>query len=410
MEQQKTIRINFIKKALDSLPLPAAGKRTDYYDLTQRNLMIRVTSNGSKTFYVRRKIKGQSERILIGRYPDLSVEQARKSAATILSDIALGNNPQENKRRENDEPTLHDLFQNYLNGHARIRCVRVADMEKDFSRYFADWQDRKSSTIHRTDAQSRITSIHRDHGSGGANHALVLMKAVANWNIRHGYINGENPWAGIKAFRMKSRERFLLPDEMTRFFAVLNKLDSDVVRDYIKLSLLTGARQANVLSMRWEDINFDLAVWRIPLTKNGDSHTIPLTAPALAILNERHAKSQSEWVLPGKVPGCHLVEPKRVWHRLLADAKISDLRLHDLRRTLGSYMAIGNQSLQIIGKALGHKSTQATQIYARLTHDPVRKALEQAHADMLAAAGLASDNNVVALPLSDEDANQSSSG
>jgi integrase len=69
---------------------------------------------------------------------------------------------------------------------------------------------------------------------------------------------------------------------------------------------------------------------------------------------------------------------------------MEDFRLHDLRRTLGSYMAMGNQSLHMIGKVLGHKSPTATQIYSRFAHDPVRAAMEKAHADMLEAAGLLS--------------------
>ena len=62
--------------------------------------------------------------------------------------------------------------------------------------------------------------------------------------------------------------------------------------------------------------------------------------------------------------------------------KIEDLRLHDLRRTLGSYMAMNNQSLQIIGKVLGHKSPAATQIYSRLAFDPLRQAMENAQTSM----------------------------
>ena len=222
------------------------------------------------------------------------------------------------------------------------------------------------------------------------------MKAAVNWNLKHGYISGDNPWNAIKQYKIRARERFLLPSELERFFAAVNSLKNTTMRDYIKLSLMTGARQANVLGMRWEDIDFDLALWRIPLTKNGESHTVPLTRPALQILVERHAVRESEWVLPGKVKSKHLIEPKRTWRRLLDQAGITDLRIHDLRRSLGSYMAMNNQVLQIIGKALGHKSAQATQIYARLTADPVRAAMEQAQVNMLAAAGLSeSPRNVV---------------
>ncbi len=105
---------------------------------------------------------------------------------------------------------------------------------------------------------------------------------------------------------------------------------------------------------------------------------MPLTASAIELLNSRHATKSGPWVLPGKGGANHLVEPKRPWYKLLKDAKIKDLRLHDLRRTLASRMAMDNHSLQIIAKALGHKTIAATQIYSRLSNDPVRKAMESA--------------------------------
>ena len=78
----------------------------------------------------------------------------------------------------------------------------------------------------------------------------------------------------------------------------------------------------------------------------------------------------------------HLIDPKKAWSRILDRAKIKDLRIHDLRRTAGSYMAIKGVSSAIIGKALGHRSPRSTAIYARLTEDPVRQALEEAQAAM----------------------------
>jgi integrase len=140
--------------------------------------------------------------------------------------------------------------------------------------------------------------------------------------------------------------------------------------------------------MRWEQIDFDLAIWTIPLTKSGDSQTLPLPTFVLELLIARQEDRVSEWVFPGKGKTGHLVEPKMGWYNLLKAAEIEGLRIHDLRRTLGSYMAMGNQSLHMIGKVLGHRSPTATQIYSRLAHDPIRQAMEKAQNDMLAAAGL----------------------
>jgi hypothetical protein len=87
----------------------------------------------------------------------------------ILAEIAQGNNPKEAKRAEKDEPTLGEIFNNYMEGHARVNCVRTKDMERDFERYFSDWRNRKYRTIHRADVQSKVNNLHKHHGAGGAN-------------------------------------------------------------------------------------------------------------------------------------------------------------------------------------------------------------------------------------------------
>jgi integrase len=165
--------------------------------------------------------------------------------------------------------------------------------------------------------------------------------------------------------------------------------------------------------MRWEEINWPAATWRIPETKSGESVTVPLSAIGLGILETRKSSSKCEWVFPGKGATGHLVEPKTTWKRILEraaaiqkknwleanpamseadfdkefpNAGFRDLRIHDLRRTLGSWQAATGASLPIIGKSLGHKSLSATQIYARLNIDPVRAAVDKATDAMLLAA------------------------
>jgi integrase len=139
--------------------------------------------------------------------------------------------------------------------------------------------------------------------------------------------------------------------------------------------------------MRWEELNFERETWTIPRTKNDESVTVPLTAPALAILERRKTNATGPWVFPGAGKTGHLVEPKTAWKRILDRAGIQDLRLHDLRRTFGAYQACAGTSLPIIGESLGHKSLAATQIYARLNLDPVRASVTKAVQSMMLAAG-----------------------
>jgi integrase len=381
-------RINLSKKAISDLPTPPAGKRAEYYDTQVRGLMVRVSDKGHKAYYARRKQGGKSQRLLIGEFPETPLEEARKKALELCAAISRGNNPRK-KTLLRAEPTLGELLEAYLQEHARPRCLAAKEIEAVFRRYIRDWRDRKLMSISAADVQRRLNEIAKRHGKVPANHTLTYARAAINWCIKNALVSGENPWVGVKKFKTQPRERYLKPEELEKFFRLLKDLPNDSgIRDYIYISLFTGARKANVLGMRWEQIDFDLAIWTIPLTKSGDSQTLPLPTFVLELLIARHANRDSEWVFPGKGKTGHLVEPKMGWYNLLKAAEIEGLRIHDLRRTLGSYMAMGNQSLHMIGKVLGHKSPTATQIYSRLAHDPIRQAMEKAQNDMLAAAGL----------------------
>ena len=174
-------------------------------------------------------------------------------------------------------------------------------------------------------------------------------------------------------------------------YSALAEEENESARDYILLSLLTGARKSNVLAMRWDQINLEVGLWVIPKTKNGSSHTIPVVQQALEILKSRYANKISEWVFPGGGKSGHLEDPKKAWQRILKRAQINDLRIHDLRRSLGSWQASTGASLAIIGKTLAHRNVSTTAIYARLNIDPVRDAMNKATQAMWDAGSPLSD-------------------
>ncbi len=404
-------KFGFTKKLLDKLPLPTNGHRAYFYDSQTRGLALAVSPAGKKVFVLYRKVEGRPERITIGPFPDLSIEQARDRAAELNGAIARGDNPAARRRIVREEMTLSELFQTYLEHHAKPHKKTWRFDQKIFNVHLNAWKFRKLSEIRRMD----VVTLHSRVGASApycANRVIALLRCMFGKAGEWGW-KGENPATKVKPFKEHKRDRFLQPEEVPCFFEALGDELNETARDFFFIALLTGARRANVEAMRWEEINFPSATWTIPETKSGESVAVALTVTALGILENRKASSKSEFVFPGDGKSGHLIEPKAAWRRILEraaaiqkknwleanpgkdeddfkkecpNAGFPDLRIHDLRRTLGSWQAATGASLPIIGKSLGHKSLGATQVYARLNIDPVRESVNRATDALLLAA------------------------
>lgn len=425
-------KFSFTKDSLTSLPAPEEGTRSTYRDAKTTGLQVRVTASGVKTFSVYRRIKGGApERITLGRFPDMTVEQARKLAARVNTQIEDGANPADVKRAHKGEPTLSEFFKIYGERHGAKKRSWNDDKQR-----FRDYLEKplggkKLNAIERESIGRILADMDRQGRSGSTiNNVRALASAIFGKAIEWSYAT-TNPVMGIKLRKTVKRDRFVQADELPRFFASLGEEENETIRDYLLLSLLTGARRANVLAMRWSQVNLEEGIWRIPDTKNGTPQNVTLAPEAIAILKVRKESVDGSFVFPGDGESGHLVEPKKGWKRIfdrdelkqlririaseggklaesedqpLTDAlerarklakkmkidtegcRIPDLRIHDLRRTLGSWQAKQGASLAIIGKSLNHKNQQTTAIYARLDLDPVRASVNSATAAIMQAA------------------------
>lgn len=380
--------INFTKAALEKAAPPEKGKRDYYYDQREQGLVMAVTPGGSRSFYLYKRVEGRPERIYLGKFPDMSIENARKQAAKTKGTIASGKNPQTEKRAIRDEMTFAALFGEYMEKYSKVHKRSWRYDEREVNKFLSHWFKRKISSITKSEVERLHVKTGKENGLYQANRLLERIRSIFNKAIEWGW-QGTNPATGIKKFKEQSRDRFLQPDELPRFFTALANEPNEAARDFFLISLLTGARKSNTLAMRWKDINFTTATWRIEETKNGTPQTIHLPAPAIEILKERKLLSESPWVFPGNGKSGHLADPKKAWTRILNEAGIEDLRIHDLRRTLGSYLAATGANSYTIGKSLGHKSLQSIAIYARLNLDPVRESVNKATDVMFGYMGTA---------------------
>ena len=391
-----TKSINFTKTILDALEQPAKGKRAYYYDKQIRGLAFAIQSSGATSFYVVKKIAGKSAKIFLGQYPDLSVENARKKAKIVLGQIALGENPLAAKQQRRNEQTFEQLFEQYMERYSKhYKKTWLAD-QQDIERFCSKWFKKKLSDISKFDIQRLIEAIAVENGQYMANTMLKRIRAIFNKAIEWGW-KGTNPAKGLKRYKEHSRDRFIRPYELPHALRAIKEYKDETTRDYFLTLLLTGVRKTNTVKMRWEQLDWEFGEWRIPVTKNGDPVIIPLSAPAHELLRNRFENSSSPWVFPHKRDTQkHLTGIKEAWLKIKTQAtsylqeqkeyagfSLMDVRIHDLRRTFGSYQAISGASLQIIGKSLGHRSTQATQIYARLDMDAVRASIVKATDKML---------------------------
>ncbi len=410
-------RIHFTKATLSALPLPEKGKRDTYYDTQVQKLAVRITSAGTLSFYVVKRDGAVISWVKLGTYPDQSPEGARKAAQITLGDFAKGINPAAAKRAERQQQTLGEAYTQYCDLHLKPQGAKTtADIHAMWERCLGtmpdapakkhgrkrrkhasgvDWSKRKLDSIDNPAVRTLHANIGTSHPTM-ANRVIELLSAIFNKAIEFGY-RGANPADGIKPFKENKRDRFIGGGELPRFFTALAEDTSEDFKHFVLLSLLTGARRTSVLSMRWADLDLQATTWRIPDGKNDEPQVIALVPEAVAVLQERAPKRtkivdgaevQVVHVFPAPSKTGHLTPPKKRWPALLKRAEVGNLRIHDLRRSLGSWQAITGASLVIIGKALGHKSAGTTLIYSRLDLDPVRASLDTATSAMLQAAGV----------------------
>jgi integrase len=387
MAKTEPPKIVFTAARLQAIKPPANGRQY-VYDQKTPGLALCVTAAGNKTFYLYRWADGRPVRVRLGRFPDIAIDIARKAATEVAGQLASGRDLAAERQARRREATIKDLFMHWLETHAKPRKRSWRDDERMFQKYFVDWHGRRLSSIHVADVVAWHNRIGRDHGPVQANRCKALLATIFAKAFEVGYV-GANPCKPVANFPEHSRERFLLPAEMKTFFTALAQ-EGEIWRDFFLLCLFTGARRGNVASMRWEEIDFAGGIWHVPAgkTKNKRPGVVALSPPAIAILESRRERANgSEWVFPSGRTDNHIVDPRKAWERVLGTSGIKNLRMHDLRRSLGSWQAAMGASLIVIGKSLGHADLKSTQIYSRLQVDPIKQSVTQAVEAMMLAGG-----------------------
>jgi integrase len=379
-----TKKFHFTKAAINALPAPATG-RAIYRDDQQTGLQLSVFPTGKKSFVLVTKAGGKAVHTTLGQWPEVTVAVAREMASKARYDVRQGRNP---KARSTAVMKFGALFERYIEGHAKPYKKSWRQDIDNHRLYLSALDGRPIDKITRHDVARWHQRVTADHGDYTANRALALLSCCFTFASDILGVAVTNPCKGVRRNKEQHRRRFLSAAELPRFLSALNEPQTpELWRDFFLMALFTGARRGNLQSMQWAHIDMQSALWSIPHAeaKADEQMDVPLVDPAMEILERRAPlREVTRYVFPSpRKPDGHVTEPKMVWKNILARAGIEDLRIHDLRRTHGSWQAAGGASLHIIGTTLGHRNHSTTEIYSQLDLDPVRASMTSAVSAML---------------------------
>lgn len=206
-----------------------------------------------------------------------------------------------------------------------------------------------------------------EHCPTQANRLIESVRAAYNWGNKVELIASKNPPGVVKMNRLSRRSRYLSQEEMVRYLQALAGDPNQVASIALRFLLATGLRMNEALALKWTDVDLQNGQILVKQGKTGDYRRLFISDYIHKLLNSLPKNSQ--YLFPGKCRDFPINNIRKCHHRALTSARISGVTIHDLRRTYATMLATSGVELLAISKALGHKNTRTTQIYAQITDD-----------------------------------------
>lgn len=295
---------------LDSLPAPETGFDV-VQDLSEPRLRMYITQRGVKSFFVRKRINGRDKRIIIGKYPETDIEEARAKVNDVLNS-ASKKMPVHRKKIS---------FQNFIGLYLENKVHRSEDslnkLKRAINAHFKDLSDKNIQDINASDLQNALNNI---VGRAMALRMQELLQSVFNYSIDMGYIKN-NPCDNIEKIKVVRRERTLNKSGLKRLLSVIKKEKDLNLRSAFLMLVYGFAPKTKVFKMRWEDLDFNHDMW-------GDK---PLSNRAVLLLQD--LPQDGEWVFMGR-GRFHLTDPRVAWKKIITKAGLSDVTMDDVNKFL----------------------------------------------------------------------------
>lgn len=365
-----------------------------------------VRRQTTRTVYVlKARVKGRQRWITIGDHgAPWTAELARKEAQRIWGLIRSGADVTSLRAKPGQPVVMAELCARYLKEHAdqhKKPSSRLSDERNIANHIIPLLGKRVVEDVTRADIDRFKLAVREGRtakrgakrsdtyrggavvtgGPGVANRCLALLSKMFNlaerWAIRPEHTN---PVRFVEKYKEGKRERYLGSDEFDRLADVLEASERELtegpyVLAAIRLLILTGARLGEILTLRWEYVDFQHRALRLPDSKTGRK-VVFLSQSALAVLKQVPRVASNPHVIVGAKTGQPLRNLQKPWGRMRSAAGLEGVRIHDLRHSYASLAAAAGVSLPVIGRLLGHKKSTTTERYAHLAPDPMKLANE----------------------------------
>ncbi|MCT8357797.1 tyrosine-type recombinase/integrase [Xanthomonas citri pv. anacardii] len=372
-----------------------------------RGLYVEVLPSGSIVWRYRYRLNGKREKLTLGKYPALTLKNARLKRDEAAHLVAMGESPAKKKQQEKvagaEDSTLADFAERFFKDiQSRDRknvTMPRRYLEKDILPHIGSKPVRD---ITAEDVRSVIWRKKEQGFDAAAGQVRGLLKRMLDYALTCGLIQA-NPVMALPmrhVYRAAARERALTPDEIKLFLRAMQK--SNIRRQFkiaFQLILMTLVRKSELMLAQWKDVHVVKGEWHIPVenSKTGKPHIVYLSAQAQTLFKElKPLASSSDWVLPGRGT---LAKPfannalNQALKVSLQGQEIPAFTIHDLRRTASTLLHEQGWPSDVVEKALNHTIGGVRGVYNRAEYAEQRREMLQAWADYI--DGLVPSANLV---------------
>lgn len=369
------------KQIVDETQCPIGRLKIGLYDVGCKGLFLEIRPNGRKTYFLRFIDARSKQRLIrVADQRDVTLTQARQIADKYRNQIALGQDPSLDKETLKTIPQLADFIAQqylpYVKTYKRSWVCDVGVIKNHINPVFgAMYMDE----LKKQDVIQLISKLLERYAPGTVNRVVILLRYIYNLAIKWetaGIL--KNPTAGIPLLEENNqKERYLTPEEARKLVAALKGSENKMLQFIIPMLILTGARKMEVQKARWEDINWEQRIWRIPLTKSGKARHVPISDGALMILESIPRIEGCKWVFPNPKTHKPYNSYYNSWNTVRKSVGLGDVRIHDLRHSFASFLVNSGRSLYEVQRILGHTQISTTQRYAHLSQDSLLTAANE---------------------------------